>query len=193
MDEPVYIGQSQLLHYWPSMMVTGAAIGFLFGGPVTSVILLVPGVVVALLLPWRFAVLDRGIALWFPFGKYRYLAKEQVTVRVGHGSTVLLPRRADRFGYPLTDGLVERRRSDLRAVLTEHGFDVASLTARRGDVVACRPASNGTAPSPGRSSKKCRLPNRPELTSDIATSPRGTRRGAGGGCGVRPVSKTRSR
>ncbi len=126
MDEPVYIGQSQLLHYWPSMMVAAAAVGFLFGGPVTSVMLLVPGVVVALVLPWRFAVLDRGIALWFPFGKYRYLAKEQVTVRVGHGSTVLLPRRADRFGYPLTDGLAERRRMDLRAVLTEHGFEVAS-------------------------------------------------------------------
>ena len=91
-----------------------------------ALVLLVPGLVAALAMPWRFAVLDRGIALWFPFGKYRYLAKEQVTVRVGHGSTVLLPRRADRFGYPLTDGLVERRRMVLRAVLTEHGFDLAS-------------------------------------------------------------------
>jgi hypothetical protein len=39
---------------------------------------------------------------------------------------VLLPRRADRFGYPLTDGLVERRRLQLRAVLVEHGFAVSS-------------------------------------------------------------------
>jgi len=126
MEEPIYVGQSQLLHYWPSMMVAGAFVGYLLGGPVASVVFLVPAVVVALALPWRFAVLDRGIALWFPFGKYRYLAKEQVTVRVGLGSTVLLPRRAERFGYPLTDGLVERRRMLLRAVLTEHGFQVAT-------------------------------------------------------------------
>jgi hypothetical protein len=126
MEEPVYIGQSTLLHCWPWITAIAAVIGFLFGGPVTSALLFVPGVVVALLLPWRFAVLERGIALWFPFGKYRYLAKEQITVRVGHGSTVLLPRRADRFGYPLTDGLVERRRMVLRAVLMEHGFEVAT-------------------------------------------------------------------
>jgi hypothetical protein len=126
MDEPVYVGQCQLLHYWPSMMVAAGLAGYLVGGPVTSLVLLVPAVVVAVALPWRFAVLDRGIALWFPFGKYRYLAKEQVTVRVGLGPTVLLPRCAERFGYPLTDGLVERRRMVLRAVLTEHGFQVAS-------------------------------------------------------------------
>jgi hypothetical protein len=39
---------------------------------------------------------------------------------------VVLPRHADRFGYPLTDGLVERRRAILRTVLREHGYDVAS-------------------------------------------------------------------
>ncbi len=126
MEQPIYVGQSQLLHYWPSLMVTGALVGSLSGGPIAALVLLVPGLTAALLLPWRFAVLDRGIALWFPFGKYRYLAKEQVTVRVGHGSTVLLPRRTGRFGYPLTDGLVERRRMVLRAVLAEHGFELAN-------------------------------------------------------------------
>jgi hypothetical protein len=126
MDEPVYVGQSQLLHWWPGAMVVLAFAGYFLGGPATSMVFLAPAVVVAVALPWRFAVLDRGIALWFPFGKYRYLSKEQITVRVGHGATVLLPRRADRFGYPLTDGLVERRRMVLRAVLTEHGFEVAS-------------------------------------------------------------------
>jgi hypothetical protein len=29
------------------------------------------------------------------------------------------------LGYPLTDGLVERRRLALRAVLVEHGFRVS--------------------------------------------------------------------
>jgi hypothetical protein len=39
---------------------------------------------------------------------------------------VLLPRRAARFGSPVTDGLVERRRLVLRVVLTEHGFEVSN-------------------------------------------------------------------
>jgi hypothetical protein len=124
MDNVVYVGQSQALHWWPATMLAFAGVGYLLGGPALSVALLIPAVVVGIALPWRFEVLDRGIALWFPFGKYRYLAKEQVTVRVGHGATVLLPRRAERFGYPLTDGLVERRRIVLRAVLAEHGYDL---------------------------------------------------------------------
>ena len=126
MDEPVYVGQSQLLHYWPRVMLAAAIVPILFGQVLGTLVFVVPALLVALVLPWRFAVLDRGIALWFGFGKYRYLAKENVTVRVGHGSTVLLPRHADRLGYPLTDGLVEQRRLVLRAVLTEHGFQVAS-------------------------------------------------------------------
>src|SRR5204863_4876309 len=110
MDDVVYVGQCQALHWWPGTMVALAVAGYFLGGPAAAIVLLVPAAVVGVVLPWRFEVLDRGIALWFPFGKYRYLAKEQVTVRVGHGPTVLLPRRAERFGYPLTDGLVEQRR-----------------------------------------------------------------------------------
>ena len=124
MDDVVYVGQSQALHWWPGAMLAFAiAIGFL-GGIGMTLVLLIPALVVGMLLPWRFEVLDRGIALWFPFGKYRYLEKERVTVRVGHGATVVLPRHADRFGYPLTDGLVEQRRAVLRAVLAEHGYDL---------------------------------------------------------------------
>ena len=126
MDDVVYVGQSQALHWWPIAMVACAIAAFLVGGPSPAIVLLVPAVIVAVWLPWRFEVLDAGIALWFPFGKYRYLPKERVTVRVGHGSTVLLPRHAERFGYPLTDGLVEQRRATLRAVLTAHGYDVAT-------------------------------------------------------------------
>jgi hypothetical protein len=48
-----------------------------------------------------------------------------VTVRVSGGSPVAYPEVFRRFGYPLTDGLVERRRKVLRAVLLEHGFRVA--------------------------------------------------------------------
>jgi hypothetical protein len=123
-DDAVYVGQSQALRWWPVSMVVGGCVMGLLSGPTAAITVLVPVVIVGIVFPWRFEVLDGGIALWFPFGKYRYLAKEQVTVRVGHGSTVLLPHRAERFGYPLTDGLVERRRLVLRAVLTEHGYDV---------------------------------------------------------------------
>lgn len=126
MDDAVYVGQCRALHWWPGAMVVVALAAFFVGGPGAAIVLLVPAVIVGVVLPWRFEVLDAGIAMWFPFGKYRYLAKERVTVRVGRGSTVLLPRRAERFGYPLTDGLIERRRAVLRAVLVEHGYDVAT-------------------------------------------------------------------
>src|SRR6266496_5256994 len=76
-------------------------------------------------LPWRFAVLDEGIALWFPFGRRMFLPKEAVTVRVSAGSPVAYPEAYRRFGYPLTDGLVESRRKLLRSVLVEHGFHIA--------------------------------------------------------------------
>jgi hypothetical protein len=82
------------------------------------------GLVWARYLPWRFAVLDDGIALWFPFGRRLFLPRDAVVVRVS-GSPVAYPAAFRRFGYPLTDGLVERRRAALRAVLVEHGFRVA--------------------------------------------------------------------
>lgn len=83
------------------------------------------GVIAARCLPWRFAVLDEGIALWFPFGRRLFLPREAVTVRVGTGSTVAYPEAYRRLGYPLTDGLVERRHAALQAVLVEHGFRVS--------------------------------------------------------------------
>ena len=124
MDDAVYVGQSQALHWWPAAVMALTLVLALLGGLAVTPFLVIPAVVVGIALPWRFEVLDRGIALWFPFGKYRYLAKERVTVRVGLGSTVVLPRHAERFGYALTDGLVERRRTVLRAVLAEHGYDL---------------------------------------------------------------------
>jgi hypothetical protein len=78
----------------------------------------------ARLLPWRFAVVDEGLALWFPLGRRRFLARDRVTVRIGPGSAVARPDSQRRIGYPLTDGLVERRLPVLRAVLIEHGFQV---------------------------------------------------------------------
>jgi len=95
------------------------------GAAFYAVLFALCGLVSARYLPWRFAVLDEGIALWFAFGRRLFLPKDAVTVRVGSGSTVAYPEVFRRFGYPLTDGLVERRRVLLRAVLVEHGFRIA--------------------------------------------------------------------
>jgi hypothetical protein len=95
------------------------------GALLYGVLLAVLGLAVARSLPWRFAVLDEGIALWFPFGRRMFLPKAAVTVRVNAGSPVAYPDAFRRFGYPLTDGLVERRRTLLAAVLVEHGFHLA--------------------------------------------------------------------
>jgi hypothetical protein len=83
------------------------------------------GLAVARYLPWRFAILDEGIALWFAFGRRMFLPKHAVTVRVGLSGSVAYPEVYRRFGYPLTDGLIERRGTTLRAVLVEHGFRLA--------------------------------------------------------------------
>jgi len=122
------VGTSVFLRCWPPGMVVFALlvlIGPGRGAFVYAVVFAVVGLVVARSLPWRFAVLDEGIALWFPFGRRMFLPKDAVTVRVGLSGSVAYPEVYRRFGYPLTDGLVERRRVLLRAVLVEHGFRIA--------------------------------------------------------------------
>jgi hypothetical protein len=66
---------------------------------------------------------DEGIALWFGFGKRRFLARDDVTVRVDLAGVRVLPD-SEHFGYPLTDGISNRRLVILRAVLEELGFRV---------------------------------------------------------------------
>jgi hypothetical protein len=95
------------------------------GAAFYAVVFAICGLISARYLPWRFAVLDDGIALWFPFGRRLFLPRDAVTVRVGAGSVVAYPKAYRRLGYPLTDGLVEKRRAALQAVLAEHGFRLA--------------------------------------------------------------------
>ncbi len=124
---PRYVGESRFVHFWPYGMLVFALIQGLTGIEFLAfgVFFAVGGVLFGLVLPWRFVVVDEGIGLWYCFGKRRFRPKSDVTVRVGSGSSVLLRAGAERFGVPLTDGLVERRRMVLRAVLAEHGFDLA--------------------------------------------------------------------
>ncbi len=112
------------MHYWPWGMAAAGAVPLVFGNLLGVLLFFLPAGIFALVLPWRFAVTNRGIALWFGFGKRRFLAREDVTVRVDLSGTIVMRRGASRVGYPLTDHFIERRRSALRAVLMEHGFDV---------------------------------------------------------------------
>jgi hypothetical protein len=122
------VGTSVFLRCWPPGMLIFAfivLIGTGRGALFYAIVFAICGLVVARYLPWRFAVLDEGIALWFPFGRRLFLPREAVTVRVGTNSAVAYPEAYRRFGYPLTDGLVERRHTALQTVLVEHGFRLA--------------------------------------------------------------------
>ena len=83
------------------------------------------GLAFALLLPWRFVVVDEGIGLWFTFGRRRFLPKSEIIVRAGLGSPVAFRGENRRFGYPLSDGFFEGRRRALTEILTLLGFRIA--------------------------------------------------------------------
>lgn len=123
-----YIGASTFLRYWPPGMIALAVVvltGAGAGGVTFAVLFSLCAAVSARTLPWRFDVLDDGIELWFAFGRHRFLPRDRVTVQVGLGGVVARRDEARRFGYPLTEGLVEARRLTLRAVLVEHGYRIA--------------------------------------------------------------------
>ena len=95
MDDVVYVGQSQALHWWPRVRCSRSPCPWPGPSAATGHAMLVsrssPRSSWACSCPGASRCSKRGIALWFPFGKYRYLDKAQVTVRVGLGPTVLLP------------------------------------------------------------------------------------------------------
>jgi hypothetical protein len=122
---PRFVGRSLALRFLPWLLI---AVGLLTaianaGAVLFGVFLVVLGVFARVALPWRFVVVDEGVALWFGFGRRRFLAKDDVTVRVEFGDVRVLPN-SERFGYLLTDGVSNRRAPILRAVLEEHGFRI---------------------------------------------------------------------
>lgn len=119
------MGESRFVRWWPPGAVVTAVLLAATGttGPF-PLVLVIGAALSALMMPWRFVVVDDGIALWFPFGRRRFYRRDEVTLRADRGGAVAYPGGFRRFGYPLTDGLVERRRLLLRAVLVEHGFRV---------------------------------------------------------------------
>jgi hypothetical protein len=122
---PVFVGQSWFLHYWPWAMVVIGTVPLALGNLAALVVFFLPAVACGACLPWRFAVYGSGIALWFGFGKRRFVARSAVWVRAARNGMVVLPRGEARFGYPLTDGLVERDPAALRAALVAAGYELS--------------------------------------------------------------------
>ena len=121
---PVFVGESRFLHYWPWAMVVVGSVPLLLGDPAALVVFFLPAIACAVLLPWRFAVFGTGIALWFGFGKRRFVARTAVRIRADRSGMVVLRRGAERFGYPLTDGLVDRHPGRLRGALVAAGYEL---------------------------------------------------------------------
>jgi hypothetical protein len=122
---PRFVGQSVALRFLPWLLIV---VGFLIaisnvGAGVLGVLLMALGVFARVALPWRFVVVDEGIALWFGFGKRRFLTRDDAAVHVELGDVRVVPS-SGHFGYLLTDGVSNRRFPILKAVLEEHGFRV---------------------------------------------------------------------
>jgi hypothetical protein len=121
-----YVGESTFLRLWPPGMLAFAFVVLTepgTRGAFYAMVFSACGLVSAYCLPWRFEVVDEGIVLRFPFARIRFLPKHAVTIRITPGSVVALrPHR--RLGYPLSDGIVERRHVSLRAALLDLGFQV---------------------------------------------------------------------
>jgi hypothetical protein len=120
-----FVGQSLSLRVLPWMVIAVGVSTVVSNASrlAVGVFLVAFGAFASLAIPWRFVVVDEGIAMWFGFGKRRFLARDDVTVRVECGDVQVVPS-SKHFGYLLTDGITNRRVPDLTAVLEEHGFDV---------------------------------------------------------------------
>jgi hypothetical protein len=121
-----FVGQSLPLRLLPWLLILVGAGTAVAGGSraVLGVLVVALGAFAKVAVPWRFVVVDEGIGLWFGFGKRRFLPRDEVTVHVDLAGVRVQPK-SDHFGYPLTDGIGNRRAAVLKAVLEEHGFRVA--------------------------------------------------------------------
>ena len=126
-----YRGENAVLHYIPHALAFVIVMTAVFAPKdfVVTAVFVALGAFAALSVPWRFVIVDQGIGLWFGFGKRRFVDRDALVIYADHNGIAARPR-AQRFGYPLVDGIIERRRDVLRAVLLEHGFDVTSRGRR---------------------------------------------------------------
>jgi len=122
---PRFVGESLPLRFLPWMLVLVGLCTAVSGGSraVIGALVLALGVFAKVAVPWRFVVVDEGIALFFGFRKRRFLPRDHVTVQVDLAGVRVQPD-SEHFAYPLTDGISNHRAAILKAVLEEHGYRV---------------------------------------------------------------------
>jgi hypothetical protein len=128
-SEATFVGSSTMLRWFPKAMLALALLILVAGWPRSiqwAVLLFVGAYIYGRWLPWRFDVLDDGIALTFAFGRHLFLPKRSTTVRLEYVGAIALPENRRRFGYPLTNGLgfEPQREKGLRLALVLHGYTI---------------------------------------------------------------------
>jgi hypothetical protein len=123
-----YEGTSAFLRWWPKILL-GLALAvalvhwshwFQF-----ATVLVLCAYLHGRMLPCRFAVLDDGLQLVFPFGRHVFLPKPDTTVRMETvGATALTHRR--HLGYLLFDGVLFEpgQRARLQRAFDYYGYRV---------------------------------------------------------------------
>jgi hypothetical protein len=119
---PLYVGRCVLFRTLPRFGLVLAGLCFLTGSSIGALLFAAAALVVAAVLPWRFVVFDEGVLLSFALRQDRFFSKHDIAIRSDETGAVLYPTASMRRGYALSDGLTERRRAVLRAVLVRHGF-----------------------------------------------------------------------
>jgi hypothetical protein len=124
-----FVGSSAFLRWFPKVMLALAGFVLVSGWPRSiqwAVLLALGAYVYGRWLPWRFDVLDEGIALTFAFGRHLFLPKRSTTVRLEHVGAFALPQNRRRLGYPLANGLGFRpdRERGMRLALLLHGYRI---------------------------------------------------------------------
>jgi hypothetical protein len=122
---PVFVGTCRLLRAVPRTLSALAVLALVTGNLVGALLVGAAGLLVAALLPWRFAVFDEGVLLSFTVREDRFFSKHDIAIRSDETGAVLYPTASARRGYALCDGVFEHRRDALRAVLVRHGFRLA--------------------------------------------------------------------
>ncbi len=128
-DFASYEGRSGFLRWWPKILLAIAlwvVVIRVSHSLQWAMLFLACAWLHGRLLPWRFAVLDEGLDLVFPFGRHVFLPKVATTVRLESVGAVALSGGHRHLGYLLHDGVlyVPDQRARLRRALSFYGYRV---------------------------------------------------------------------
>lgn len=124
-----YQGGSTFLRWWPRALPL-VALWILVVGWNHSVqfatVLVLAAALHARFLPCAFTVTSDGVSMLFPFGRRRFLDKQDVTIRLDVVGAVALVGAHRRIGYPLMDRVLYEpgRTSLLYTAFSSFGYRV---------------------------------------------------------------------